>query len=162
MAGLALDFRQMRAFAPEPFLFAVGDGVYLADVDAKRYLDGLSGVFVTSLGHRNQAVIDAMTAQLQRLHFAPALHGTTPVAVELVEALLAFASPTMGAVKLLSGGSETTEAAMKLARGKVARLVDDSGQVAGAGVGISLMQHPENPPSTGGNPGCALAIRLQG
>jgi adenosylmethionine-8-amino-7-oxononanoate aminotransferase len=113
---LVLDFMQMRAFAQAPFLFASGEGIRLTDVDGKDYLDGLSGVFVTSLGYRNQPIVEAMTAQLRKLHFAPPLHGTTPIALELVDALLAFAPKGMGAVKLLSGGSEATEAAMKLAR----------------------------------------------
>jgi adenosylmethionine-8-amino-7-oxononanoate aminotransferase len=113
---IVLDFTQMRTFAKDPFLFAEGDGIRVTDVAGKTYIDGLSGVFVNSLGYRNRAIIDAVTAQLERLHFAPPLHGTTPVALELVQALLAFAPQGMGAVKLLSGGSEATEAAMKLAR----------------------------------------------
>jgi beta-alanine--pyruvate transaminase len=113
---IVLDFTQMKAFAQDPFIFSEGDGIWLTDVDGKRYIDGLSGVFVNSLGYRNRAMIEAITAQLEKLHFAPPLHGTTPVALDLVKALLAFAPPGMGAVKLLSGGSEATEAAMKMAR----------------------------------------------
>jgi adenosylmethionine-8-amino-7-oxononanoate aminotransferase len=116
LTRIVLDFMQMRAFAQDPFLFSEGEGIRVRDVNGKEYIDGLSGVFVNSLGYGNAAVIDAMTAQLQRLHFAPPLHGTTPVAVELVNAVLQFAPPRMGAVKLLSGGSEATEAAMKLSR----------------------------------------------
>jgi len=113
---IVLDFTQMKAFAQDPFVFAEGDGIWLTDVDGKRYIDGLSGVFVNSLGYRNRAMIDAIVAQLEKLHFAPPLHGTTTIAVELVKALLEFAPSGMGAVKLLSGGSEATEAAMKMAR----------------------------------------------
>lgn len=113
---IVLDFTQMRAFARHPFLFTGGEGIRLTDADGKTYLDGLSGVFVTSLGYGNSTIIESMTAQLEKLHFAPPLHGTTPIALELVNALLAFAPSTMGAVKLLSGGSEATEAALKLAR----------------------------------------------
>lgn len=113
---IVLDFTQMRAFARSPFLFDHGEGIRITDVDGQQYIDGLSGVFVNSLGYHNQAVIDAIANQLERLHFAPPLHGTTPIALEFVEALLKFAPKGMGAVKLLSGGSEATEAAMKLAR----------------------------------------------
>lgn len=113
---IVLDFTQMRSFAKEPFLFQSGTGIRLTDVDGREYLDGLSGVFVTSLGYDNRAIIDAMAAQLHTLHFAPPLHGTTPVALQLVKALLTFGPKGMGAVKLLSGGSEATEAALKLAR----------------------------------------------
>jgi len=113
---IVLDFTQMRAFARDPFLFESGEGIKITDVDGKEYLDGLSGVFVNSLGYGNQAVIEAVTAQLQTLHFAPPLHGTTRIALDLTKAILEFAPREMGAVKLLSGGSEATEAAMKLAR----------------------------------------------
>jgi adenosylmethionine-8-amino-7-oxononanoate aminotransferase len=113
---IVLDFMQMRSFAQNPFVFESGEGIRLTDVDGREYIDGLSGVFVNSLGFGNRAVIDAMTAQLEKLHFAPPLHGTTPVALELVDALLEFAPRGIGAVKLLSGGSEATEAAMKMAR----------------------------------------------
>jgi len=113
---IVLDFMQMRSFAQHPFLFEAGNGIRITDTDGKEYIDGLSGVFVSSLGYGNAAIIEAVTAQLKKLHFAPPLHGTTPVALELVDALLAFAPKGTGAVKLLSGGSEATEAAMKLAR----------------------------------------------
>jgi adenosylmethionine-8-amino-7-oxononanoate aminotransferase len=113
---IVLDFTQMRAFAQDPFLFSEGEGVCLKDVTGKTYLDGLSGVFVNSLGYRNQAIIDAMVAQATRLQFAPPLHGTTPEAINLVKSILEFAPKGMGAVKLLSGGSEATEAAMKMSR----------------------------------------------
>jgi len=48
-----------RVFARDPSLFESGDGVQLSDVDGKEYVDRLSGVCVTSLGYRSQAVIDA-------------------------------------------------------------------------------------------------------
>ncbi len=113
-----LDFRQMQTFAADPFIITRGEGVYLWDDRGRRYFDGLSGVFVTSLGHGNRRVIAAITAQLEQLAFAPPLHGTTPAALEFAQALLEFAPAPFrrGAVKLLSGGSEATEAAMKLAR----------------------------------------------
>jgi|DewCreStandDraft_2_1066082.scaffolds.fasta_scaffold00206_15 adenosylmethionine-8-amino-7-oxononanoate aminotransferase len=113
-----LDFRQMQTFAEDPFIITRGEGVYLWDDRGRRYFDGLSGVFVAGLGHGNRRVIAAIAAQLEQLAFAPPLHGTTPAALEFARALLAFAPAPFrdGAVKLLSGGSEATEAAMKLAR----------------------------------------------
>lgn len=113
---IVLDFMQMQAFAQDPFVFESGDGIRITDTNGKEYIDGLSGVFVSSLGYGNQVVIDAVSAQMQKLHFAPPLHGTTPMALALTNALLQFAPKGFGAVKLLSGGSEATEVAMKLAR----------------------------------------------
>jgi adenosylmethionine-8-amino-7-oxononanoate aminotransferase len=114
--SLFLDFMQMQEFAKDPLIFTEARGSRLITSDGREFIDGLSGVFVTSLGQGNQAVITAMTEQLKRLSFAPPLHGTTPPALELTQLLLKLAPEGVTAVKLLSGGSEATEAAMKLAR----------------------------------------------
>jgi adenosylmethionine-8-amino-7-oxononanoate aminotransferase len=122
---LVLDFRQMTQFAAAPWIFERGEGVRLQDDTGKWYLDGLSGIFVTSLGYGNQRVLEAAVEQLRRLHFAPPLHGTTRPALDLATRLRRLAPRAMRdedgagggvAVKLLSGGSEATEAALKLAR----------------------------------------------
>jgi adenosylmethionine-8-amino-7-oxononanoate aminotransferase len=107
---------QMQEFAKDPLIFTEARGSRLITADGREFIDGLSGVFVTSLGQGNQAVITAMTEQLKRLSFAPPLHGTTPPALELTQLLLRLAPDGVTAVKLLSGGSEATEAAMKMAR----------------------------------------------
>ncbi len=116
LARQILDFRQMAAFAEDPFVIVEGEGLHVTDHEGTRYFDGLSGVFVNSVGHRNRAVIGAITEQLHTLAFAPPLAGTNPVALELTREVLRFAGGKFGAVKLLSGGSEATEAAMKMAR----------------------------------------------
>jgi adenosylmethionine-8-amino-7-oxononanoate aminotransferase len=114
--SLSLDFMQMQEFAKAPPVFVEGKGTRLATSDGQPFIDGLSGVFVTRLGHGNHAIIEAMTQQLRCLAFAPPLHGTNKAALALTELLLRLAPEGVGAVKLLSGGSEATEAAMKLAR----------------------------------------------
>jgi adenosylmethionine-8-amino-7-oxononanoate aminotransferase len=114
--SLFLDFMQMEEFAKHPLVFAKGEGIRLTDSEDRTYIDGLSGVFVASVGHNNRAVIEAVTEQLNRLAFAPPLHSTTQPALELTELLLRIAPQGVTAVKFLSGGSEATEAAMKLAR----------------------------------------------
>lgn len=116
VSRLVLDFMQMQEFARDPFVIAEGDGIRVRTTDGREFIDGLSGVFTVSLGHGNRRIIDAMTEQLNRLAFAPPLHGTNPVAIELADELLRFAPPGFGAVKFVSGGSEATEAAMKMAR----------------------------------------------
>lgn len=114
--SLFLDFMQMQQFAKNPLVFTEGQGIHLIDAEGKKYIDGLSGVFVTSLGHGNKPIIDAMTEQLKHLAFAPPLHSTTGPALDLTQMLLKIAPPGVTALKFLSGGSEATEAAMKLAR----------------------------------------------
>lgn len=111
-----LDFRQMSAFVREPLIFERAEGVHYWDIDGKHYYDGLSGIFVVAVGHRNRRVIDAMAAQMERLTFAPPLHGSNVPAIEFSALLARLAPGSLNTVKLLSSGSEATETAMKLAR----------------------------------------------
>ena len=96
--SLFLDFMQMQEFAKDPLIFTEARGSRLITSDGREFIDGLSGVFVTSLGQGNQAVITAMTEQLKRLSFAPPLHGTTPPALELTQLLLKLAPEGVTAV----------------------------------------------------------------
>ncbi|MFN8634788.1 MAG: aspartate aminotransferase family protein [Chloroflexota bacterium] len=113
---LVLDFMQMEEFAKDPFVVGEANGIRIKSTDGREYIDGLAGVFTVSLGHGNKAIIDAITEQLNTIAFAPPLHGTNPQAIALAKELLDFAPPGFGAVKFVSGGSEATEAAMKIAR----------------------------------------------
>jgi len=110
------DLQQMTSFLQQPLIFDRAEGVHLWDVDGRHYWDGLSGVFVAAVGHRNRRVIDAITAQLERLSFAPPLHGTNAPAVRLSARLAELAPGDLNCVKLLSSGSEATETAVKLCR----------------------------------------------
>ena len=111
-----LDFRQMSAFVRDPLIFDRADGVHYWDIDGKHYYDGISGIFVVAVGHRNRRVIEAMKEQMERLCFAPTLHGGNSRAIELSAVLADLAPGDLSTVKLLSSGSEATETAMKLCR----------------------------------------------
>jgi len=107
---------QMTEFVESPFVINRADGVYFWDVHGKQYIDALSGIYVASVGHNNRRVVDAITKQMGELSFAPPMHGTNPAAIRLANRLVELAPGDMAAVKLLSGGSEATEAAIKMAR----------------------------------------------
>lgn len=92
-----------------------GDGVYVIDEHGKRYLDGCGGAAVSCLGHNNADVIEAIHRQSARLPYAHTSFFTTDVMEELADAIIG-AAPGMGKVLLLSGGSESIEAALKLSR----------------------------------------------
>ena len=111
-----LDFRQMSSFVRDPLVFERAEGVHYWDIDGKHYYDGISGIFVVAVGHRNRRVIDALKEQMERLCFAPTLSGANTQAVELSAVLAEIAPPGLETVKLLSSGSEATETAMKLCR----------------------------------------------
>jgi len=107
---------QMHEWSKDPFIMAKADGVIYWDVSGKRYLDALSGIYVVSVGHNNRRVIEAIRKQLDTLHFSPPMHGTNPVAVQLANLIAEVAPGDLSAVKFQCGGSEVTEAAIKLAR----------------------------------------------
>ncbi len=107
---------QMKEFSKEPLIFKRGEGIWLEDVAGKRYLDGLSGVFVVNVGHNNRRVIEAMKRQLDELSFAPPLHSTNLRAIELARLISSVTPGDLHSVKFVSGGSEANETAMKLAR----------------------------------------------
>ena len=93
-----------------------GDGCYLIDASGKRYLDGSGGAAVSCLGHSDRTVTDAIKAQLDRLAFAHTGFFTSEPAEALADLLVAHAPQGIDRVYLVSGGSEATEAAIKLAR----------------------------------------------
>jgi adenosylmethionine-8-amino-7-oxononanoate aminotransferase len=107
---------QMAEWSREPLIMARADGVHYWDVNGKRYLDALSGIYVVSVGHNNRRVIEAVRQQLDTLHFSPVMHGTNPVAVQLANLLAELAPGDLNTVKFQCGGAEVTEAAIKLAR----------------------------------------------
>jgi adenosylmethionine-8-amino-7-oxononanoate aminotransferase len=107
---------QMAEWSKHPLVMEKADGVYYWDVTGKRYFDGISGIYTVAVGHNNRRVIDAIHKQLDTLHFSPPMHGTNPVAVQLANLLAEIAPDDLNTVKFECGGSEVTEAAIKLAR----------------------------------------------
>ncbi len=106
----------MKEFAKNPLIMKSAKGVWYEDVNGKKYLDGLSGIFTVNCGHGNRRIIEAIKNQLETLSFAPPLHSTNVNALTLRDLIVSVTPDDLRTVKLLSGGSESTEAAMKLAR----------------------------------------------
>jgi adenosylmethionine-8-amino-7-oxononanoate aminotransferase len=94
-----------------------GEGVYLYDADGNRYIDGSGGsAAVTAIGHAVPEVIQAMVTQASQLAYAPT-HAFTTDAIETCARIIIeeFAPPEFGKVWFVSGGSEATENAIKMA-----------------------------------------------
>ncbi|MEZ4490832.1 MAG: aspartate aminotransferase family protein [Cyanobacteriota/Melainabacteria group bacterium] len=114
----------MNAFFPRTFLkdcpvVESAAGVWLQDRDGKRYFDGSCGAIVTNLGHGNARINDAILKQLNKVAYAHTSQFWSEPALKLCEKLieLAPANFTGGRVFLTSGGSESVETALKMARG---------------------------------------------
>ena len=103
----------MPTYARLPVTFSHGEGVYLFDTEGRRYLDGLSGIAVTGLGHAHPGVTAAIREQADKLVHTSNLYGIGPQE-QLAERL----SAASGMEKCFFGnsGAEANEAAIKLAR----------------------------------------------
>jgi adenosylmethionine-8-amino-7-oxononanoate aminotransferase len=95
-----------------------GEGVFLWDASGNQYLDLAGSAAVNFIGHGVPEISAAMAEQAAKLEFVHTSQFTTPVAEEYAEELLAFAGERFrgGAVYFTSGGSESIETALKLAR----------------------------------------------
>lgn len=91
-------------------------GVYIWDVDGRRYLDGSSGAMVANIGHGNPRVLAAMREQMEKSTFGYRLHFENEPAERLAAELAALAPDGLDRVFFVSGGSEAVESCIKLAR----------------------------------------------
>ncbi|MEM1299114.1 MAG: aspartate aminotransferase family protein [Pseudomonadota bacterium] len=105
--------RHTKALPP---MAVSGDGCYLTDASGKQYLDASGGAAVSCLGHGDRSVIEAVKAQLDSLAYAHTGFFTSEPAEKLADMLIARAPDGIDRVYFVSGGSEATEAAIKLAR----------------------------------------------
>lgn len=113
--GPVQTFFLPRGTARRPAI-ARAEGIYLWDAAGRRYLDGSSGPVVSNLGHGNRRVLEAMAAQAGRATFAyPGLF-ESEANVALADLVCELAGPGLDRAFFVSGGSEATEAAIKLAR----------------------------------------------
>ena len=93
-----------------------GAGPYIWDQHGKRYLDGLSGLFVVQAGHGRAELAEAAAKQAAELAYFPIWSYAHPTAIELAERLAALAPGDLNRVFFTTGGSEAVESAWKLAR----------------------------------------------
>jgi adenosylmethionine---8-amino-7-oxononanoate aminotransferase len=91
-----------------------GQGVWLEDVQGKRYLDAISSWWVNLFGHANPMINDAVTRQLQQLEHVIFAGFTHEPAVEVAEALLRIAPPGLARCFFADNGSAAVEVAVKM------------------------------------------------
>ncbi|MDE2384490.1 MAG: aminotransferase class III-fold pyridoxal phosphate-dependent enzyme [Alphaproteobacteria bacterium] len=92
-----------------------GRGSYLHDVDGKIYIDGSGGPAVYCIGHGNEEVNAAISAQLERLAHGYRFQFTTDALEELTEIVAGRCGGTLKHMVFVTGGSEAVESCLKLA-----------------------------------------------
>ena len=105
--------RQINA---PPIKAVASNGCYIFDDSGNRYLDGSGGAAVSCLGHADPEVVQAIQDQTSKMAFAHTGFFSSDPAEELAELLIKYAPGDLDRVYFVSGGSESIEAAIKLAR----------------------------------------------
>ena len=118
----SLTDRAKRVLSPtslEPLGLEVvaASGIHLIDPQGKKYIDLISGISVSNLGHGNSMVNQAITDQLNCNSYVM-VYGEMmlPTQVEFAELLTSKLPPGLDAAYLVNSGSEAVEGAMKLAK----------------------------------------------
>lgn len=93
-----------------------GEGIYLWDTAGKRYIDASSGPIAANIGYGNPHVLDAATRQLRRAAYASRAYFENEANILLADLVTRHAGAGLERAFFVSGGSEATETAMKLAR----------------------------------------------
>ena len=98
-----------------PLIICEGKGVYVYDDSGKEYIEGLAGLWCTSLGFGEEALVEAATAQLRRLpYYHSFAHKSSPPDIDLAEKLKAIAPVPMSKTFLVNSGSEANDTVVKL------------------------------------------------
>ena len=123
LAGSARDHLWMHFTRHSTFeeggqvpIITKGEGAYLWDSAGRRYLDGLSGLFVVQAGHGRVELAQAAAQQAGELAFFPLWSYAHPQAIQLAERLASLAPGDLNRVFFTTGGGEAVETAWKLAK----------------------------------------------
>jgi adenosylmethionine-8-amino-7-oxononanoate aminotransferase len=114
--NLWLHFSRMGAYrdTPPPVIVR-GRGAEVFDDRGRRYLDGLSGLFVVQAGHGRRVLAEAAARQAEDLAFFRLWSYAHPAAIELSQRLAAAAPGGLDRVFFTTTGSDAVETAWKLA-----------------------------------------------
>lgn len=94
-----------------------GEGAYLVDANGNRFIDGLSGLWNNTAGNGRGELAQAAAKQMETLGFASGYIGSSnPRAIELAERLAEITYPNINHFFMTSGGGESTDSNIKLAR----------------------------------------------
>ena len=119
LSNRQMFLRHLAQTSPSPLLLEIdrAEGVYLYDAAGKKYFDLISGVNVSSVGHGNPKVIEAIKSQADK-YLHTMVYGEliqTPQ-VEFANLITNYLPDSLESVYFLNSGSEAIEGAMKLAK----------------------------------------------
>jgi len=149
--GVSSPVRAFRAVGGVPFFAERGEGAWLIDTEARRYLDYVLSWGPLILGHAHPEVVAAVQAAAAR---GTSFGTPVPGEVELAERVVRW-FPSIEMIRFVSSGTEATMSAVRLARGVTGRdlLLKFEGCYHGhgdsflvrAGSGVATLGLPDSP-----------------
>ncbi len=119
MTSQEVFLKQLAPTSPYPFLISVdrAEGIYLYSPDGKMYMDMISGIAVSNVGHRHPKVVEAIKAQLDK-HLHVMVYGEyiQTASNQLASKLASLLPPQLSCSYFVNSGTEANEAALKLAK----------------------------------------------
>ena len=95
--------------------FTEGDGVRIKNADGRWGYDGMAGLMLVNVGHGRREIVDAVAAQLGRLHYANTFKYGNEPAARFAAKVASLTPGDLNRVYFTSGGSEAVETALKIA-----------------------------------------------
>ena len=111
-----MPFTANRQFKAAPMLLARAEGMHYFTPDGRPVLDGAAGLWCVNAGHGRREIVEAVSAALSELDYAPPFKIGHPFAFRAAEALKALLPPGFSNTFFVNSGSEAAETALKIAR----------------------------------------------
>ena len=115
--GVNSPVRACKSVGADPLFIDRADGCLIYDADGNRFIDYIGSWGPMILGHRHPAVVEAISAVLDR---GSSFGAPTDLEIELAE-LVTAAVPSVDVVRMVNSGTEATMSAIRLARGVTGR-----------------------------------------
>ena len=116
LAAWWMPFTPNRQFKREPMLLARAEGMHYFTPEGRPVLDGAAGLWCVNAGHGRREIVDAVSAAISELDYAPPFKIGHPYAFEAAEALKTLLPPDFNQLFFVNSGSEAAETALKIAR----------------------------------------------
>ncbi|MFC1849511.1 aminotransferase class III-fold pyridoxal phosphate-dependent enzyme [candidate division CSSED10-310 bacterium] len=99
----------------DPIIMDRAEGIYIWDIQGKRYLDFCAGLLCVNVGHGHKHVLEAMKRQMEKLTYVAPMFGTEPKA-KLAKMISEVTPGDLDYVFFTNAGAEAVENAIKASR----------------------------------------------
>jgi acetylornithine/N-succinyldiaminopimelate aminotransferase len=115
--ALFLELQAQTTDHPMGLEIDLAEGIWMTDIEGKRYMDLVSGLAVANIGHRHPKVVEAIKNQCDKyLHVMPYGEFIQGPQVDLAKKMQTLLPESLNTVYYVNSGAEANEAALKLAK----------------------------------------------